>query len=245
MSNSRLTTLVLCAFVLLAAAGCSRERQHWKSAEAADTIEAYDAFIQRHPDSELVTQARARVAQLSEEQDWQRASSTDTAASYQAFLVAHPDGKWAQEARIRVENFSLGDQPPALDAVAESGAPNSAAPAPAPIAAPAQKTASSPPPVAAVHSAPKATPAPSRASASGFGIQLGAYTTEARAQEEWQTLSTRFGAQLRVLKPRYVASIGPSGKVFRLQAATQNETQARALCAQLKQKAQPCVVVLP
>ena len=52
-------------------AGCSRERIDWKSAEAADTQEAYDHFLERHPDSELATQARARIAQLAEDKDWQ------------------------------------------------------------------------------------------------------------------------------------------------------------------------------
>ena len=51
----------MCLLLLLSA--CSREQQDWRSAEAADTIDSYGQFIQRHPDSELVTQARTRVSQ--------------------------------------------------------------------------------------------------------------------------------------------------------------------------------------
>jgi hypothetical protein len=96
--------------LLLVTAGCSREQQDWRSAETADSIDSYGQFIQRHPDSELVTQARARVAQLGEDRDWQRAGSADTVDAYREFIAQHPNGKWAQEAHIRVENFSLGEQ---------------------------------------------------------------------------------------------------------------------------------------
>jgi cell division septation protein DedD len=99
-----------CAVMLMVVAmlgGCSREKIDWKSAEAADTVESYDHFIERHPDSELATKAHARVAQLNEERDWRRASTTDTADAYRQFLAQHESGKWAEEARIRVENFAL------------------------------------------------------------------------------------------------------------------------------------------
>jgi len=99
------------AVLLFLTAACSREQQDWRSAEGADTIDAYGHFLQRHPDSELATQARARVAQLSEDRDWQHAGSADTADAYRQFLSQHPNGKWAQEARIRIENFSLGGPP--------------------------------------------------------------------------------------------------------------------------------------
>lgn len=96
--------------LLLLAAGCSREQQDWRSAESADTIEGYGQFIQRHPESELATQARTRVAQLGEDRDWQHAGSADTVDAYRDFIAQHPNGKWAQEAHIRIENFSLGEQ---------------------------------------------------------------------------------------------------------------------------------------
>jgi cell division septation protein DedD len=99
--------LPVCLLLLLAV-GCSREQQDWRSAESTDTIEAYTQFIQRHPESELTTEARTRVEQLEEEHDWAHAGSADTAEAYQRFLVQHPIGRWAQEARIRIDNFSLG-----------------------------------------------------------------------------------------------------------------------------------------
>ena len=96
------------AISLACLVACSREQQDWRSAEASDSLEGYSKFLKDHPDSELVTEARTRFAQLSEDREWQQATQADTADAYKQFLAQHPNGKWAQEARIRVENFALG-----------------------------------------------------------------------------------------------------------------------------------------
>ena len=117
-------------------AGCSREKIDWKSAEAADTAEGYDHFIELHPDSALATQAHTRLAQLNEDRDWKKATAADTADAYRQFLAQHESGKWAEEARIRVENFSLdgtatGPGSPAIEASPAVAAGSATTPAPA------------------------------------------------------------------------------------------------------------------
>ncbi len=190
----------LCAALMLVA--CSGERRDWRSAEAADTLEAYDRFILRHPESERAEQARARLAQLAQEREWQRASTAHTPAAYRAFLAQHPNGKWAGEARIRLESFALGAPPEDL-----------------------------PPPVAP---------------AAGFGIQLGAFSTEAAAHAEWEKLRSRHASELRSLKPQVTHAASAAGAtVYRLQADVGAEADARGICAALAQALQPCVVVLP
>ena len=143
------TTLL--AAVLLLAAGCSREQQDWRSAEGADTSEAFAHFLEQHPDSELANQARLRIAQLGEESDWRRTDGIATIEAYRQFLAQHPNGKWAEEARIRIEGFSLGSAPRTAQAPANVGAKRTrrqraaarhgrgrtAAPAPAAVPAPA------------------------------------------------------------------------------------------------------------
>jgi SPOR domain len=118
------------AISLACLAACSREQQDWRSAEATDTVEAYAKFLKQHPDSELVTAARGRFAQLSEDREWSQAGETDTADAYKQFLARYPNGKWAQEARIRIENFSLGAEGSAAPAV--TAAANAVAPAVSP-----------------------------------------------------------------------------------------------------------------
>lgn len=118
----KLAALIVSLTVLGA---CSREQQDWRSAEAADSVEGYGQFLQRHPDSELATEARTRVAQLSEDLEWQRAGSADNADAYKQFLAQHPNGKWAQEARIRIENFALGREGSAAPSPVSGGGPAS------------------------------------------------------------------------------------------------------------------------
>ena len=246
------------ALLAALAAGCSREQQDWRSAESADTAEAYTHFLEQHADSELAKQARARVAQLQEERDWQRTDEVATVDAYRKFLVQHPAGKWAEEARIRIEGFSLGSAPHAprqgTVAAGRTGvralqlATGTAAPLPA-AAAPAQEHVT----VAALP-ADQAQPAPpsveTRAIAttdvgSGYGVQLGAFGSQASADHEWQRLQGRFGPQLHGKSPRIVVASTSSGSLYRLQAPAAGEAEARALCDSLKEQAQACVPVLP
>jgi cell division septation protein DedD len=256
----------LMIFLSLAAA-CSREQQDWRSAEASDTVEGYGRFLERHPDSELATEAHTRIAQLAEDREWQRAASADSADAYRQFLGQHPNGKWAQEARIRIQNFALNGLPPDGRPVAESA--GTAAVTNAPSAGPGTTTAVASPgelasapaatqisPGEAVRAAPSdqasrgelaqaAAPGAPSPRTTGYAIQLGAFASESAANNEWQQLTARFGAQLRGLPPHVVPANTTTGPLFRLQAQVADEAQARTLCDMLRKQSQPCVPVLP
>jgi cell division septation protein DedD len=249
------------ALVAVLVAACSREQQDWHSAESADTAEGYAHFLEQHADSEMAKQARARVAQLEEERDWKRTDDLASVDAYRKFLAQHPAGKWAEEARIRIEGFSLGSAPhaPRQGAVAAGRtgvralqlATGVAAPAPsaAQAAAPAveERTAAVlPADVAQAAPATEETRAIATTSVgSGYGIQLGAFGSQASADHEWQRLQGRFGSQLHGKAPRIVVASTSSGSLYRLQAPAAGEAEARALCDSLKEQAQACVPVLP
>jgi cell division septation protein DedD len=251
--------VALIAVLATLAAGCSREQQDWRSAEAADTSEAYGRFVEQHPDSELATQARARLAQLAEERDWAQAGKLATADAYRAFLAGHPSGKWSEEARIRIEAFALGSAPrlapptPAQPGGAPHGPSGVRALQLATAAAPpAVHEATAEPRVAQLIRAGPAEPAPARdrstaarTGGNSYGVQLGAFGSEASAEGEWRRLQGRFGAQLGGLSPRIVAASDTTGQLYRLQAPAAGEAQARALCDSLRERSQPCVPVLP
>jgi SPOR domain len=228
--------------LLVIAAGCSREQQDWRSAEAADTSEAYDQFIQRHPDSELVTEARTRVAQLGEDRDWHEAGTVDTADAYRQFLTQHPNGKWAQEARIRIESFALGAAPARPPSASGRPPSASAAAPPRPLSAPASAPANTSASTSASISASGSTV--STGSHPGAGVQLGAFNTDTGARKEWQVLTARFGPQLKGLAPHIVAADTSAGRVYRLQALVGGEERARAVCEALKQQGQGCMPLL-
>jgi hypothetical protein len=78
-----------------------------------------------------------------------------------------------------------------------------------------------------------------------YGIQLGAFSTEVGASNQWRTLVGRFGDQLQGLHEHVVAADTPSGRVYRLQAMVGDEARARAICDSLRKRSQGCVAVLP
>lgn len=238
------------AAALLTVAGCSVEQQDWRAAEAAGTAEAYQHFIEQHPDSELAGKARERVAEFAEDRDWEQASKLGTADAYRGFLAAHPRGRWSQEARIRMESFALGSiqrmapQTPGQTAGPATGVKllrlASAAPSIPAGALPADSPAA-----AAPAPQPAAPPAAAVAQPTGYAVQLGAFGSEANATREWQRLQLRFAPVLAGLSPQLVAAGTAAAPIYRLQAAAGGEAQARAICDSLRARSQPCVPVLP
>jgi hypothetical protein len=109
------------------AAACSQEPQDWRSAASADTPEAWQRFVEQHPDSELVSQARTRIALLETQRDFQHADRIGTVDAYRDFLAHHPNGRWSEHARIRIEAFSLGSAPRMGPPTAEEAAAESTA----------------------------------------------------------------------------------------------------------------------
>lgn len=247
---------VVAGGVLLGLAGCNRVASDWKTAQAADTTESYQQFLQQHQDSEFAAQAQTRMRQLTEDREWQAASGQDTKEAYEQFLAQHADSKWAQEAHARLENF----QPtvPAAPAPLVAAAPAPAAPAPAaatevvkPVAPAAAKPAA---PKAEVHKAEAKPPVktPSKpteksahaASTSGqHYAQLGAFSSRARAEEKWKTIHAKFAAELGSLKPHYSSSKSGSQVLYRLQVGLASSQQVLDLCAKLKKRAQVCIPV--
>ena len=222
MSSRTLVTVF--AISLLALVGCSREKNDWRSAQAADSPESYTQFIAAHPDSAQVAAARERLQQLGEERDWRGAAEADTLQAYQQFVAQHPGGKWAREAQIRIDNFAAG---PVTGAASADGVTSAGAGA----------TANIPPPDIG-------SPADVSGSA-GFGVQLGAFSSAERANEEWTRLQTAAASTLDGLSPRVVVGETSGKPIYRLQAEVRDEAQARAVCGGLKTANKPCVVIIP
>ncbi len=181
---------LVAAMLGLCLVACSPEAGDWRNAQSADSIEAYDSFIAKYPQSEFAAQARERTKQLAEERDWQVATGADTADAYQQFLSQYPEGKWAQEARVRIENFNVmqgGESPapaPAASASTDAAADDEVAepvPAAAKPAAPAPAAAKP-----AVVEKPAAKPAATgRTTAPGTkpGADAGGTATRAAARK--------------------------------------------------------------
>jgi len=269
------------------ATACSREQQDWRSAQGADSTEAWQRFLDQHPDSEFAGQARTRIVQLRELRDFQNADRIGTVDAYRDFLAHHPTGKLAEHARIRIEAFSLGSAPrispltpeeiaafsgsgvralrlatagmsateiPGGGGAGMQAAPADAIPSEAAPAVGGAQGAEKPgapgwaAPGEAAEAAPDAVVRPASASDTAadarYGVQLGAFGSEASADREWLRLRGRFGSELGSLSPRIVVAETDAGQLYRLQAPAEGEAQARAICDSLKEQDQACVPVV-
>lgn len=211
----------LLAFLVLALVGCSREKSDWRSAQAADSPESYQQFIDEHPESGHVATARERLLQLAEDKDWRAAAAVDSSEAYQRFLAQYPAGKWAREARVRIDNFQKEGSGAAAAATPSSGGTPAAS--------------------GDTTTAPDASPVAS----GGFGVQLGAFSSAERANQEWTKLQAGASGLLDGLSPRVVVGEASGKTLYRLQAEVRDEAQARAICGGLKVANKPCVPVIP
>jgi hypothetical protein len=233
MSARALVTVF--AVSLLSLTGCSREKSDWRSAQAADTTESYQQFVDSHPDSTLVANARERLAQLAEEKDWRAAAEVDSLDAYRKFLAQYPNGHWSKEAQVRVEAFAKG--PVAGGAAASAGSAVSPASGAGAVGAPTGQS-----PAGAGPSVPDGGPP---AITTGFGVQLGAFSSAERANDEWKKLAASAAGTLDGLAPRVVVGDAGGKTIYRLQAEVRDEAQARAVCGGLKAANKPCVPVFP
>jgi hypothetical protein len=83
----------------------------------------------------------------------------------------------------------------------------------------------------------------STASAGSRTVQLGAFSSKARAESQWKQLQAKFPSQLAALTPRYLAGKAAAKAVYRLQVSLPSSTQARELCNSLRKRSQACVPI--
>ena len=85
-------------------------------------------------------------------------------------------------------------------------------------------------------------PAPTKAAATGgVGVQVGAYSSQDRAEAGWTTLSTRYPA-LSGVKHRIVQVTIDGSPIYRLQAVEGDTKAAQALCSSLESQGADCRV---
>lgn len=81
---------------------CSNPEADWTKAQAQHTEAAYQAFLERHPDSEWASRARAEIDVIGDRRDWEKARTVDAIEAYNNYLLARPVGAYLGEARQRI-----------------------------------------------------------------------------------------------------------------------------------------------
>jgi hypothetical protein len=107
-----LLAVVTVAFV----AACATMQSRLEQAKSADTITAYEDFLEEYPEGEGADRARMRLDELREERAWKEAEAGNTAAAYEDFRERYPRGRYARDVHARLEIIARtggGDSPPA------------------------------------------------------------------------------------------------------------------------------------
>lgn len=145
----------------------------------------------------------------------------------------------APDARDAPTNLLPPAAKPATPATPAPATPAPAKPVSKPATTPAPKSAS---PTAKASPVPKAAPAPEAASGSGTTLQLGAFSSEARARSAWDVMTKRF-SYLTDMKPLILPTAKDGKTLYRLRTQAGSHAQAVDICGRLKVAGEACSVV--
>lgn len=213
--------LVLCVITAGALAACSNPSADWQKANQANTVGAYQQFIQQHPNDARAAQARNRISALNDEQAWTAAQSANTLDAYQQYLQQQPNGMHAADAQDKVNSLQA-------DAAWQTATSANTA---AGYQDFLQKYPNSPHASDAQDAMKKLT-----------GYQALLYSTHSQklADKMAQSLKSKYGNELQD-----VVVVPPTGKskTIEVRSAPMAESDAKTACTKLKKAHQHCTVV--
>ncbi len=82
-------------------AGCASQQSMYKKAEETNTVERYEKFIQKYPDSEYQSEVKGKIIEL----EFSNARRKNTISAFKTFLQKYPDNKYKGEAIIVVDQL--------------------------------------------------------------------------------------------------------------------------------------------
>jgi len=86
--------------------GCATMDTRWQQANSKNTVEAYEAFLQRYPDSHYVLNAKEKIESL----HWNKAIASNTIQGFERYMKLHSDGRYVGEAKERIESLSVQER---------------------------------------------------------------------------------------------------------------------------------------
>jgi hypothetical protein len=211
------TITVIAAAMLVA---CGSVEGAWDKANAENSVQAYQAFLDKYPADKHADEARAKIAALQDLQAWTAADTANTEAAFQGYLQKHGSGVHAQEARDRLNGLQ--------GAVAWQQAIQTGTAA-------AFKDFLHKYPIGPQTAAAKAK----LAELAGYRVRLATASTLSAATGQRDRLERYYGKTLTevdVLEPT------PTEKSFAVVSGDMTEDQANAACATLKRSHQRCEV---
>ena len=199
--------------------GCSSAKEDWNKATAADTVAAYQDYLNKHPSGDHSSDALNKIHSLQDDAAWAQAKETNTVASYQDYLEKQPAGSHTKDAQdaVTAQQRSTDWQT-------------------------AQTTGT----VAALQDFLKKYPDGSEAGQArtkladltAYRVRIASAKTERQAQHDKEKLATKYG---KVIHEVVVVSDPKQG--YTVASQPMSQTQAQDACSELKKSRLPCEVV--
>lgn len=213
----RLTVASIVGISLLMTA-CNSAESDWDGAKIANTLAAYQTFVQKYPNDKHADDARGRILALQDDKDWKTAQNTNTVDSFQEYLKKESGGTHVLEAQARLTSLHRADTWKAADSEGSVAA----------LQAFLQKYPQGP---EADHARQKL------ASLAPYHVELADTHSKASAEHKRAELQARFGNVLHE-----VVIVPPSApeKAFRVTSGSMSQADAKSACANLERAHQHC-----
>jgi hypothetical protein len=212
------TALAMCAGLVMM--GCGTAEYDWNKAHAADTLTAYQTFLQHHGTGKYADEARGRILGLRDDQAWSLAQATDTIDGYQAYLQTESGGVHAPDARYKITALERAQ---AWTVAQKDGSFAS-------LQAFLRK----------YPQGPESNEARQRLSALDFRVQLAAARSKSTAERERVKLQARFGS---VVHDVVIVAPASSRAIYRVTSEPMSRADANSACAVLERSHQSCKLV--
>jgi hypothetical protein len=107
---------MLLVIVIFCAFSCSNAEKDFEKAKTANTIKDYEDYIQKHPNSELVKEAKKAIYELTlianklkAENDFKKAKTANNIKDYEDYIQKHPDSERVKEARKAIYDLAVNE----------------------------------------------------------------------------------------------------------------------------------------
>lgn len=234
--------VALGCLVLAALTGCDRQETAWRDAQEADTVGAYQEFLQSYPESPQATEAGERIRTLQREALWQQTLEADSLEAYQQFLAEFPEGDGADQAADRIAELTSQTEWEALRDSNDLEALQAFADryGDYPISTQARQRIEDLEAEAAAEQARlEAERRRADEAARSHRVQLAAIQSEQRAATGADMLQQQLADALGAIR----IEVKQSGSLYLLVTEPLPEEDARALCNGLQASGQECLVV--
>jgi hypothetical protein len=209
-----------CWVAALLLTACGSTQGDWNEARAANTVAAYESFIDKHPNTPQSVQAHQQIATLNDEQAWAVALAANTAEAFQTYLQEWPTGLYSGQAHDRIGSIERMNAWYAASAAGTTEALQDF--------------------LQQFPRGPEAAQARARlAKLTGYRVELAAVRSEQQAEQTRDRLQGKYGD---ILGSVVVVPGADAGQHLVL-SADMGPDEARSACAKLKDAHLSCEVI--